>query len=303
MNLRDLQYLVAVAELQHFGKAADASFISQPTLSAQIKKLENYLNVQLIERTPKKMRMTPTGKAIVEKAKTILQNVDDIKNIARYAHDPEAGTLKMGLIPTLAPYLLPHIIPSLNEHFPKLELLLYEEKTQTILQKLKEGDLDSVILALPVENEGLTEKPLFNEKFFVALPKNHRLCKQKVLKISDLKDEKVLLLEEGHCLRQQALEVCGNIRLPKNSDFSATSLETLRHMVASGIGVTLLPELAANVHLPNQNTLVIKHFVEPQPSRQIGMLWRKSSALAPLMEKIAAICQQSIRDSGYPLRN
>ena len=156
-----------------------------------------------------------------------------------------------------------------------------------------------MILALPVDNEGLTEKILFNEKFFVALPKNHRLCKQKVLKISDLKDEKVLLLEEGHCLRQQALEVCSNIRAPKNSDFSATSLETLRHMVASGVGITLLPELAANVHIPNQDALVIKHFVEPQPSRQIGMLWRKSSALSKLMEKIAAISQQSIRDS-YP---
>ena len=136
MNLRDLQYLVEIANLRHFGQAAEASFVSQPTLSAQIKKLENYLNVQLIERTPKKITMTPIGETIVEKAKIILQNVDEIKNIARFASDPEAGTLKMGLIPTLAPYLLPHIMPSLNQHFPKLEWLLYEEKTQSILQKL-----------------------------------------------------------------------------------------------------------------------------------------------------------------------
>jgi LysR family hydrogen peroxide-inducible transcriptional activator len=294
MNLRDLHYLVAVAELRHFGKAADACFISQPTLSAQIKKLENYLNVQLIERTPKKIIMTPAGKAIVEKAKMILQNVNDIKDIAHYASDPEAGTLRIGLIPTLAPYLLPHIIPLLKLRFPKLELFLYEEKTKSILKKLKEGSLDAVILALPVENEGLTETALFNEKFFVALPKNHRFSNKKSLKIADLNDEKVLLLEEGHCLRQQALEICSNMNMQKNSDFSATSLETLRQMVASGAGITLLPELAANVQIANQDAIVIKHFAEPQPSRQIGMLWRKSSVLSDLMEKIAVMIQKNI---------
>lgn len=293
MNLRDLQYLVAVAELQHFGKAAKACFVSQPTLSAQLKKLEQYLNAQLVERSGKQVITTPVGQAIVAKAQIILQHVEDIRQIAKYASDPEAGLLRIGVIPTLGPYLLPHIVPLLRKHFPKLELLLYEDKTARILEKVKQGQLDVIILALPVENEGLSQVELFDEKFMVALSKNHPCCHKQALTLSDIENEMLLLLEDGHCLRDQALEVCSNINVKKNVGFSATSLETLRQMVAAEVGITLLPELAVELQVANQEAIVIRPFVEPQPVRSIGMLWRKTSARQETMNKIAMI----IRDT------
>lgn len=209
MNLRDLHYLVALAEHRHFGRAAEASFVSQPTLSTQIKKLEDELGVALVERTPRKVLLTETGREIARRARGVLSEIEEIKAIAQRTRDPESGTLRLGIFPTLGPYLLPHLVPQVRKQFPRLELLLVEEKTEQVIRLLREGSLDVGILALPLHEESLHTEFLFEEPFVLAVPENHPLAhKQKRLKLDDLEDESLLLLEDGHCMRDQALEVC-----------------------------------------------------------------------------------------------
>ena len=228
MNLRDLRYFVALADTRHFGKAAERSFVSQPTLSAQIKKLETYLGVQLIERQPRKVALTETGAKILPLARRILQESDEIVSLARNEHDPLSGKLKMGLIPTIGPYLLPVITRKLRKQLPRLKLMLYEHQTQPLLEKLRAGDLDLGILALPVPLEGLEARALYDENFTLAVPSNSPLAKRATVKIDDLTGETLLLLEDGHCLRDQALDVCSRIDVKESEDYRATSLETLR---------------------------------------------------------------------------
>lgn len=289
MNLRDLRYLVTVAGCGHFGKAAKLCFVSQPTLSAQIKKLEDFLGVQLLERNNKQVLITPIGQLIVNKAKLILSESEQIRELARSATQPYAGRFQLGIIPTLGPYLLPHIIPILKNYFPKLELRLYEEQTAHLLMSLKEGRLDAALLALPIdETLGLATQFLFEEPFYVALPTGHKLAKKAILELKDLNQETLLLLTEGHCLRHQALEVCHDIDIKEPIDFSATSLETLRQMVAAGAGITLLPALAANMPISNQAAIAIRPFAAPMPRRRIGLIWRKTSARLETLQAIAA---------------
>ncbi len=290
MNLRDLRYLVAVAEHRHFGRAAEACFVSQPTLSTQLKKLERELGVELIERNPRQIMLTDVGEAVVERARAVLRETDHIRDIAKRATDPESGSIRMGLFPTLAPYLLPHVVPPLRERFPNLELLLVEEKSAVVLQRLRDGGLDVGVLALPVHDDQLHEEPLFDEDFVLAVPAGHPLASEKgPVDPSVLNGEHVLLLEEGHCLRDQALSICSLSGASERTGFRATSLETLRQMVAAGVGVTLLPELAVQPPVPPSDDLVLLRFREPVPTRRLAMFWRPTSPYGDILPAVAAV--------------
>jgi LysR family transcriptional regulator, hydrogen peroxide-inducible genes activator len=292
MNLRDLRYLVALSEHKHFGRAAEASFVSQPTLSTQIKKLEDELEVSLVERTPRKVLLTEVGKEIAQRARDVLTEVDQIKAIARRTRDPESGTLRLGIFPTLGPYLLPHVVPRIRARFPRLELLLVEEKTEIVLRQLREGRLDAAILALPIHDDQLHTEFLFEEQFVLAVPGTHGLARRTALKLDDLSDESLLLLEEGHCLRDQALDVCHLAGANEKSGFRATSLETLRQMVAANVGITLLPSLSVQPPIAQSDNVHLLSFRGEAPSRKIAMVWRKSSAMTPFFTKFALIFKE-----------
>jgi LysR family hydrogen peroxide-inducible transcriptional activator len=267
-----------VADTRHFGRAAERSFVSQPTLSAQLKKLEEYLGVQLVERAPKRVALTAAGEAIVERARRILEASDEIVELAKGHRDPLAGRLKLALLPTIGPYLLPNVAARLRKQLPRLELMLYEYQTDPMLEKLHSGEIDVGILALPVPLDGLETRELYKEPFTVALPADHRLATRSSIKVDDLSQETLLLLEDGHCLRDQALDICSGSAVHEKQDFRATSLETLRQMVAAGVGITLLPELAGRGAYGNARGVTIKPFAKPVPSRTIGAVWRKSTA-------------------------
>jgi LysR family hydrogen peroxide-inducible transcriptional activator len=288
MNLKDLKYLVALADTGHFGKAAERSFVSQPTLSAQLKKLEDYLGVKLVERQPKNIQLTDVGRQIVIRARRMLDEGDEIVALARSNTDPLAGKLKMALIPTIGPYLLPRVMQKIRKALPQLGLMLYEYQTEPLLKRLHDGEIDLGIIALPAAQEGVESRALYQEAFTVALPNHHPLADKSAIKIADLKGQTLLLLEDGHCLRDQALEVCSRVDVREAEDFRATSLETLRQMVVAGLGLTLLPELAVESPFGSQRGLTIRQFGKPAPTRTVGAVWRKSSTRAAA---IAAICE------------
>lgn len=289
MNLRDLQYLVALAEHRHFGHAAEACFVSQPTLSTQIRKLEDELGVTLIERTSREALLTDAGRDIVRRARHVLHEVEQIRNVARRASDPDTATVRLGIFPTLGPYLLPHIVPPLHARFARLELLLVEEKTEQVLEGLRSGRLDAGIVALPVPDEHLHVEFLFEEPFVLAVPRGHRLAPKRALRLPDLAGENLLLLEDGHCLRDQALEVCQLAGASERRGFRATSLETLRQMVAAGVGITLLPTLAVQPSVAQAPNVQLVEFAGQPPHRRIAMLWRKSSAISDLLAQITEV--------------
>lgn len=290
MNLRDLEYLVAVADHRHFGRAAEACFVSQPTLSTQLKKLEAELGVKLIERTPRQIMLTAAGEGVLAKARTMLAESEEIRGIARHASDPRAGSLRLGAFPTLAPYLLPHVVGPLAQAFPSLELLLVEEKSEELLDQLRSGRLDCALLAEPLHDEGLTVEELFREDFVLAVPEGHRLADEaRPLTTADLADEQLLLLSDGHCLRDQALDVCRLSGAAERSGFQATSLETLRYMVAGGVGITLLPAMAVQPPVPAYPGIVLREFGGDAPSRRIAMVWRPTSVYADLLPEVASV--------------
>lgn len=290
MNLRDLDYLVAVADQLHFGKAAEYCHVSQPTLSMQLKKLEDYLGVQLFERTNKHVMITPVGEHIAECARRMLQDAQQIKDIAKMSQDPYAGDFRLGAFPTLAPYFLPLVVPAIRRKLPKLKLLLVEEKTAELLDKLKTGNLDAALVALPVEEEGLGSAPLFDDPFLLAVPHAHPLAKRKHINQSDIKGEQLLLLEDGHCLRSQALEVCSLIGASEHQDFRATSMETLRQMVAAGVGITLIPKLA----MRKKDGIIYIPFAKPAIFRTIGLVWRKTTVRKPCIEALLSVVKNAI---------
>lgn len=292
MNLRDLHYLVALAEYRHFGRAAEACFVSQPTLSTQIKKLEDELGVALVERTPRRVLLTDVGREIVTRARDVINEIEQIKGIARRTLDPESGTVRLGIFPTLGPYLLPHIVPLVHKRFPRLELLLIEEKTEEVLHRLREGKLDVGILALPVHDDTLHAEFLFEEPFMLAVPQSHPLARHPSLKLTDLHSQNLLLLEDGHCLRDQALEVCHMAGAGEKSGFRATSLETLRQMVAADVGITLLPMLAVKPPVAQAPNVQLVEFRGHPPSRRIAMLWRKSSAMGEFLKQLAGVFKE-----------
>ncbi|HWI24969.1 MAG TPA: LysR substrate-binding domain-containing protein, partial [Lysobacter sp.] len=264
----------------------------QPTLSTQIRKLEDELGVPLVERAPRKVMLTPAGRDIAERARRVIAEVEQMKEAARRSQDPEAGTVRLGLFPTLGPYLLPHVVPRIRERFPRLELLLVEEKSDVILAHLREGRLDAGLLALPVHDDQLHAEFLFEEPFLLAVPDTHPLAKQDSLVLKDLAHERLLLLEDGHCLRDQALDVCELAGTGERSGFQATSLETLRQMVAANVGVTLLPTLAVKPPVARSENIHLLGFRDSKPSRQIAMVWRRSSAMAEFLQQLAQVFRE-----------
>jgi LysR family hydrogen peroxide-inducible transcriptional activator len=298
IKLKDLRYLVAVADTGHFGQAASRCFVSQPTLSAQLRKLEEYLGVQLIERQPRHSALTEAGAAVVLRARRILEASDDIVAVTQQLRDPLAGRLRLALLPTIGPYLLPVVAAAIRKTLPRIELMLYEHQTGPMLEKLHSGEIDAGILALPVEAEGFSERQLYAERFVLAVPESHRLAARKQAQVEDLDGETLLLLEDGHCLRDQALAVCSRSGAHEKQDFRATSLETLRQMVASGAGVTLLPELASKGAYGGARGVSIVPFAKPAPVREIGMVWRRSSARATAINAVCDVICDLMQQPG-----
>lgn len=286
MNLRDLNYLIALADHRHFGKAAEASFVSQPTLSTQIKKLEEELGVQLFERAPRKVMLTPVGQEIITRARGIISEVEAMRELARRSQDPESGTLRLGAFPTLAPYFLPHAVPALQAALPRLALRLVEEKSDTLLAQLRDGRIDATLLALPLHEDTLHVEPLFDEPFVLATYEGGPLAARTHVGMGDLARHDLLLLEDGHCLREQALDVCRLSGAQETAGFRATSLETLRQMVATGGGITLLPALSVRPPIPQPARLKLLPFQGDAPTRRIALIWRRSSALTPLLNQV-----------------
>lgn len=283
MNIKDLKYLVALADYSHFGNAANACFVSQPALSMQIKKLEETLGVKLLERTNKSVMLTDYGVTIAERARHILNQVDEVREIAKTAKDPFSGEFKLGIIPTLAPYLLPRIMPQLSKIYPKLSFYLIEAQTTLLVEKLKHGKLHAAILALPVTEKNFSSHILFEEDFLLAVSAKHPMARLKKVTQHDLMDKSLLLLEEGHCMRDQALALCSTMQAKEAQNFRGTSLETLRHMVGAGVGITLMPELAC---LPS-DTVGYVPFSKPKPGRTIAIFWRTTTARQALLDDMA----------------
>ncbi len=295
MNLRDLEYFVALAKYRHFGRAADACHVSQPSLSAQIKKLEETLGVLLIERGGKQTMLTEAGEDVLRHAQQILAQAEEIREVGRLASDPMSGRFRLGVIPTIAPYLLPRLLPLLQKHFPTLETEIYEGQTHHITAQLKQGELDAILLALPLMDDSLKEAELFRERFFLAAPTVHKLASKAHITPRDLQGEHLLLLEDGHCLRDQALEVCELAGASEYRHFRATSLETIRYMVASGTGITLLPEMAIGTE---RHGIAIIPFKPPAPHRSIGLAWRRTSPRQKLMQTMTEMLKKQPATTG-----
>jgi LysR family hydrogen peroxide-inducible transcriptional activator len=292
MTLQELRYIVALADTGHFGKAAEACYISQSTLSTQIKKLEDFLGVTLFDRSLKQVTLTQVGREIVASARLMLDEANRIRELARQTGDPMERTINLGVIPTLGPYYLPHVLTLLHRKYPKLRLLLREEMTPHVLSHLADGKLDAALLALPINDANLEVVPLFKEPFLAAVPANHKLAHSSKVKIHELASAGLLLLEEGHCLRDHALEACHLDGL-QNEEISATSLETLRQMVGMGLGVTLIPVLASGGTTADVSQVALRPLAPPGASRTIGLVWRKRSPLAVTMEQLV----QSLKDA------
>lgn len=294
MNLRELEYLVALDEERHFNRAAERCFVSQPTLSGQLKKLEEELGVQLVERSTRQVVMTEVGRAIADQARRVLAQSKAIREIAQVYQDPLAGSLHLGLIPTVAPYLLPVIMPAMMGDYPKLKFWLHEYQTVVLLEKLRRAELDMLILALPVETDEFEELDLYQEPFQLAAPKGMDLASRPFITLGDLSQREMLLLEEGHCLRGQALDVCFTAGATEKADFHASSLETLRYMVGEGMGMTLMPELAVRRRMSLQDNIRYIRFAQPPPSRRIGMLYRRGSSRAQSFHALAETIRRVI---------
>ncbi|KTD16657.1 LysR substrate-binding domain-containing protein [Legionella jordanis] len=290
MNLRDLHYFVTLADAMHFGETAKRCHVSQPTLSMQIKKLEEELGVVLFERQHKQVMLTEAGKALLSRAQGILTEVSEMKELARQFSNPYMGELRLGAIPTVAPYLFPHIMRPVQKAFPKLRVWLVEEKTEQLAEKLAKGQLDAAIMATPVAGYFAHEE-LFEEPFYFVCAPNAQGGK-KQMSVQDLADEHVMLLEEGHCLREQAMAICKMAKGKPRADFTATSLETLRFMVQAGMGVTLLPALSL---YGNQQGLEIIPFTSPVPTRSIALFWRPGTAKVNFLESLAALIRSEMK--------
>jgi len=294
MTLTELKYIVAVARARHFGHAAEACFVAQPTLSVAIKKLEDELGVTLFERGGSEVSVTPLGAQIVAQAERVLEQTAAIKELAKQNKDPLAGPLRLGVIYTVGPYLLPPLVKNLIDNVPQMPLLLQENFTVKLLDLLRQGELDAAIMALPLPEHGMAVQPLYDEPFVVAVPKNHPWAERKDISAEDLKTENMLLLGTGHCFRDQVLEVCpemarfspsgGNSGMQRT--FEGSSLETIRHMVASGIGLTVLPRASVPDMKDPNGMLRFVPFQEPAPSRRVVIVWRKSFTRRAAIEAV-----------------
>lgn len=286
-TVQQLRYAVAVADERHFGRAAAACHVSQPSLSAQVRELETRLGVDVFERTSRGVLLTPAGAALVDRARRVLTEVDDLGTAAEALADPLAGPLHLGVIPTLAPYLVPGLVRRVRSALPDLRLHLHEQQTERLLDGLVDGRIDAAVLALPVERPGLTSRELYVEPFVLAVPEGHRLAGRGSCSIEDLISEPLVLLEEGHCLRDQALDVCRLAGREGGTEIQGTSLGTVVQMVATGLGVTLLPATAVDVEVKRDTGVVVVPFGRPVPTRTIGVAWRASSPRVDVIHRLA----------------
>jgi LysR family hydrogen peroxide-inducible transcriptional activator len=291
VTLTELRYLVALANRAHFGRAAEDCHVSQPTLSTQIRKLEEYLGVTLIERNAKSFSLTSAGQEVVEKARKILEQVDALLAFTRKSHDPLTGPLNLGVIPSLAPYLLPRLLPLIKNHYPRLQLIVHEDLTEHLLERLRAYQIDAALLALPLDGGAFQEIPLFDEPFWFACPAQHPLASLKTVSEADLCDVQLLLLADGHCLRGQALAACGRTAADDDriDDFRAASLETICQLVSAGFGCTLLPALAARPPQDPVPSFVIRPLRSRKASRRIGLVWRRGDQKSQELALFAAL--------------
>jgi LysR family hydrogen peroxide-inducible transcriptional activator len=293
MTLTELRYIVAVAREKHFGRAASACFVSQPTLSVAIKKLEEELGVLLFERGAGEISVTATGGAIVEQAQRVLEESARIKEIAQAGRDPLAGTLRIGAIYTIGPYLFPRLVPILRRAAPKMQLIIHENYTHVLATMLKQGEVDAIVLALPFAEQGVETQPLYDEPFMVAVPQGHPFEKRKSIGADELEKESLLLLGAGHCFRDQVLDLCAKVHRSASGlqrTLEGGSLETIRQMVASGVGITVLP--SSSVSQGSGGLIRVRPFSRPVPARRVALAWRKSfprpQAIHALREAILA---------------
>ena len=310
MTLTELRYIVAVARERHFGRAAEACFVSQPTLSVAIKKLEEELDVRLFERGGNEVSITPIGAEIVEQAQRVIEQAAAIKEIAKRGKDPLDGPLRLGVIYTIAPYLLPELVRNVIKRSPQMPLMLQENFTTRLLEMLRTGELDAAILAEPFPDQGLAVTPLYDEPFLVAVPRTHAMATCKELSAEAIKDETMLLLGTGHCFRDHVLEVCPEFaRFSPSSEgirksFEGSSLETIKQMVASGMGITVVPKLSVprqdvpHAADPSTDHVCYVPFSDPPPTRRVVLVWRKSftrhEAIAALRQAVMACDLQGV---------
>lgn len=294
MNLRDLEYIVAVAEQGHFGRAANSCHVSQPTLSGQIRKLEDELGLQIFERGRGAVRLTEAGASIFEEARNVLAGAGRIRAIALAAQDPFGGGLSLGLIPTIAPYLIPRFVRSLRESLPQLSVTYREDITERLTEDLLSGKLDAAVLATPPEDDALEAIPLFTEPFRLVMPEGHALADQDSPPIHSVDRDELLLLTEGHCFRDQALAVC-ELGPPRKSSLRATSLETLVNLVSQGMGVTLVPALA--LRSETDPSLIVRPLADHSAARDVVLMVRRSFPRRPVIDKVADIIRAGLPEN------
>ena len=306
MTLTELRYVVAVARERHFGRAAEASFVSQPTLSVGIKKLEEELGVSIFERGSSEITLTPVGELIVAQAERILEQAAGIKSIAMQSGDPLAHPLKLGAIYTVGPYLLPQILPIMRKRAPDMQLIIQESYTGSLREQLKHGKLDLIIISLPFTEPGIVTQPLFDEPFQLALPADHPWSKQRSIAPEALGDETVLLLGAGHCFRDQVLQICPQLGKSQTANgmqqtLEGSSLETIRYMVTSGVGMTILPSTACVPTREENRMLTFRPFKAPAPMRRVALAWRKSFPRPQAVEMVRQAILSSTLTGIVPL--
>jgi LysR family hydrogen peroxide-inducible transcriptional activator len=296
-SVRQLEYAVALAEQRHFGRAARACAVTQPALSAQIQALEELLGVRLFERSRRGVTPTPAGARVLERAREALRTLDGVGEAAALAREPLSGPLRLGVIPTIAPYLLPRWLPRVREAWPKLRPYLHEDRTARLVAQLAAGELDLLLLALPIANPAFESLSIAREPFVLAAPAGHPLVRgRRPLAQAELAGAPILLLDDGHCLRDQALAVCGQARAAASDEVRAASLSTLVQMVASGLGVTLLPLSAVDVEVRDRAELAVRAFQKPPPSRELGLVWRRASPQAEEFRLLGELLRRLARE-------
>jgi LysR family hydrogen peroxide-inducible transcriptional activator len=295
VSLRQLRYLESLAETRHFGHAAEACAVSQPALSMQIKELEDELHLSLVERRKSGIELTEQGEEIARRARTILASVRDLLDYAKHQEGVLSGVLKLGAIPSIAPYLLPKALPELQRRFPGLSLQLRETVTENLVRELVTGDLDLILVALPIEDQELETVHLFDDRFILATKANAGPKRPRHASADMLANERLLLLEEGHCLRDQALSYCHMLTPEARNSFGASSLATIVQMVGSGYGITLLPEIAIESEVHRRKDISLLRFRAPEPKREIGLAWRKTSPRKGDFEQFAALLREVAR--------
>jgi LysR family transcriptional regulator, hydrogen peroxide-inducible genes activator len=294
---KQLRYFVALEQHEHFGKAAESCFVSQPAFSVAIKELENMLNIQLVDRTNKNVTVTSLGRDVARQARIVLRELEDLVDMAKGNQQPLTGPLKLGVIPTIAPFLLPRLLPALRDEFPDLKLYLKEDLTERIYERLMDGELDLILIALPYDLRNTSDMVLFEDPFYLAYQQNSTILGPGDYNLDELPSDSILLLEDGHCLRDHALSACNIKNVDKVSNITATSLLTLVQMVDADLGITYLPEMAVNSSLL-KNTRIKTTPMEPGSSRQIGLVWRKASTRQDEFAMLGNFIQQNYKLSG-----